>query len=325
MASVCTYTSYTPSTCHQTLIRIKEFLEGKGWHTNLFVDNAEGKAWASDGGGGYDFVTGGDSESFLEIISEGYDYVYGVTPGNQQTMMYRFRVTANGNDPLAEYLYISMIDPNNLSINYAIPTLPSDQNSFYRSYMGIPSGSGLTLHAFDLTTGSPTFDMFVLQLTDYVVQMFAIGTPDLFVDTDEFWCFHAVNSALAYYNLTAITLRTGPPICKWNGLRSANSGLFQPNFYCNGVSGVQASMTFICPYAGAVQKNDYMGKRSFIKPIWFTQDAGDQVFPAGSYPWYFCKWAGLDMAETITYGSQQYVVFPDGITNKDFGIAFRIA
>jgi len=317
MTSVNTYTSYTPATCHLALTRIREFLIANGWTEEEYVSGME---WLSDGDGTYSWQLGGDAETFLDMSSQGYNGL-----GNQD-MRYRFWVTASGADPLAEYLYVSLVDPTDPEVDENVSTTPVLQKYVTYLRIGIPTGTGLTIHAFDLNTGFPTFATFILQLTDYFNVLFAIGCPDLFVTTDEVWGIWGASTALAYYTITGHNLQTRQPLAKWNNYRGGNTGVWQSNHYCGGTYGWSATnYGFIAPYGGAVQLNAYAGRRSFIKPIYFCTDDNDQLWPVGSYPWYYCRWPGLDLGETITYGGQQYVVFPDGFTSKDYGIGMRIA
>ena len=242
-------------------------------------------------------------------------------------MNYRFRVLASGADANAEYMYVTLTDHENLDLDYESPTHPVLQN--YKGYvtMGIPSGSGLKLHCFSLNTGHPTFVVFIFQFTDYFLNMICLGVPELFHLPSEIWGLWGVTSALDWYNEPDIILGTSIPCGFYNGYRSDyNSGLFRQNHECSGIYGYRTYYdAFINSLGYMVQKNDYCGKRSFVKPMFYCQDGDDKIFPCGVIPYYFCKWGGLDINEIITYGSQQWRVFPDSSVDQEFGFGLRIA
>lgn len=73
-----------------------------------------------------------------------------------------------------------------------------------------------------------------------------------------------------------------------------------------------------------LQANDWSGKRPMFRQTIFINDASNLVQPIGMLPNYLCRFSGLQIGQTLTYGSEEYLVFPIHSVNDIPGIAFRI-
>lgn len=72
--------------------------------------------------------------------------------------------------------------------------------------------------------------------------------------------------------------------------------------------------------------NNWSGRRMLMKAVNYGQSRVDDTWkPIGRTPYYFLPFTGLSIGETISYGSEEYMVFPIGRVDWKWGVAFRVA
>lgn len=98
-------------------------------------------------------------------------------------------------------------------------------------------------------------------------------------------------------------------------------------YYCNDLYGRETNILVTLPnLIPAINLNAFSNKRTMLKPIYFKVSSIDSsMVPICKGNYYFMMFSGLEIGETLTYGTEQYLVFPlSGITCP-YGVAFRIA
>lgn len=301
------------------LSKFKTFAQAQGWTIDQYLTSQEWKYNA----GTYEWMAG--NEDFLQIRSAGY--------GNQN-MVYRFRAFGEGSDPQAEKLYVKGIDPNHTAIE-SISTHPVDQNAYntavYVSYLSLSPGTTPTLWLF----GNDKILIMINKTTTEFIQGFVVGSPELFDPAEDEGFFVATStngnnynykwydyaSQSSYYN-SPFYGYPNQTLAWYDGAgRSSTDWKYNAEFYYNDNPG--GSFNKLTRAVGA---NNFTGKRTLIKPTVFVKRQSDGVwFPLGTLPVYLIEFAGLTIGETLTYGTEQYLAFPNSITTRKYGFAVRIA
>jgi len=87
-----------------------------------------------------------------------------------------------------------------------------------------------------------------------------------------------------------------------------------------------APAEFLANFDECLTVNGFSGRRTMMKQILSYKRNADSVWvPVARSPFYVCNFLGCTIGETLTYGSEQYMVFPICTVSDTAGIAFRIA
>lgn len=300
------------------LSKLRTFALAQGWSVGYWHQNS---IWSSDGDGTYSFAHAG-SEDNLELRSNGYGL---------QNLVYRFR--KSNNDALADWINMSMIDPNNDTINDTLSTAPYLQNRenwTSQVYCSMPASSFPEM----CLIGNDKVIYVHNRYNSIFCPSWGFGTPELIPEEG------AVEDEFNWYwiqNLTGTDWDqiTSPALAaSWFGPFSN----FTRNYYMNGQSNLyEESFTTMFPNylenwtdkwsqrQHLIMPNGFSGYRNIVSVPWFRENMSTGVFRCmGHSPIYYIPWAGLTWGELITRGSESYIVFPHLWTTSLYGVAWRV-
>ena len=318
---------YNPTSHKDVLSKFRAFALARGWTIDKYETS---KDWLWDSGNSkYDWLAG--TSDFLQIYSNGY---------GSQTLVFRFHFEGTGADGQSEWCYVTGINPSNRTPDDQSSVVPRIQNTYNGTrmrYHSLPSGTDVALWLF----GNDKFLIAVDQVASNVVLIWYVGTFELFQST-----MATVAMARATYANTGASgiskwyeAETYPSFFVspwdnwgvnlsyyshgwWDGL-VVNGDSLRPNIAFAG-DGVKTWLAFN-EVAHAVRANNFTGKRTLIKQVYFGQRQSDGLWmPIGTAPFYRIEFAGLQIGENIKYGSEEYLVFPNTFSNSKYGNAFRI-
>lgn len=319
---------YNPTSHKDVLSKFRAFALAQGWTIDKYETS---KDWLWDGAK-YDWLAG--NTDFLQIYSNGY---------GSQDLIFRFHFEGTGVDGQSEGSYITGINPNERTPDDQISTKPYLQDE----YMGsrnvntntLPPGAHVALWLF----GNDKHLIAVDQVSASIVIMWFVGTFEL---------FNPGMATVAFCRATFI-YTSGATVWKWYQAESypnqyvspwdtysssasysyyhqywwdgawQNGERIKPNISFNGSDAVQLHV--FNSLSRAVRANTFTGKRVLIKPTYFGKRVSDDVWmPIGTLPFYRIESSGLQIGESVTYGSEEYLVFPNTFPSRKYGQAFRI-
>jgi len=316
---------YNPTSHKDVLSKFRAFALARGWTIDKYVTSVD---WAWDGGK-YDWLAG--NSDFLQIYSPGY---------GSQELVFRFHWNGLGADGQAEWVYMTGTRPGFRTPNDAISTRPYDQDEYNGSRMkqfSLSPGAHVALWLF----GNDKHLIAVDQVSASIVIMWFVGTFELFQPTMSTVSMcrstyvHTGSSAQYYwYRAEEFPSLFISPWDNWG-----TTATFYDQAFFDGESAIGS---YVIPnvaftyqdtiktagfnqQANAVRSNSFTGKRTLIKPTYFGRRNSDSVFmPIGTMPFYRIVSGGLQIGETVTYGSEEYLVFPNTFPSRKYGTAFRI-
>ena len=96
--------------------------------------------------------------------------------------------------------------------------------------------------------------------------------------------------------------------------------------YLQGAGDSQSGNFVFLNVGECLKANYYSNKRPMLRMVYFGKRSSDSVWvPICKSPYYFLETAGLTIGETLTYGSEEFIVFPVGPYYSPIGIAVQIA
>jgi len=326
--SLVNYVKYSNPTSHKDVLsKLRTFALDRGWTVDYYETS---KQWAYDSGSSqYDFLSGQTYDhDNLQIYTNGY--------GNQDVVV-RFRADDDSGDPQEEQLWVRGIDPSYRNVDHSNSDDPISQNFFTGTYFQPLSLSPGTMPAVWFF-GNDKFICGVVQVASNFIQTFFCGVIELFDQStnDGIWevstCYYSASSN-AWYNLIGSTNMNFA--CFWS---PDGDSSYYYKFWFEGdktAGRIDSNCGFGADdgYLGefnklsyCVRQNAWTGKRVLIKPTLFGQRRSDNVwYPIGTYPFYCIEFAGLQIGQELTYGSERYIVFPTAFPDRQYGFAFRIA
>lgn len=316
---------YNPTSHKDVLSKIRSFAIAQGWTSDKYVTS---KDWLHDGSK-YDWLTG--TTDFLQLYSNGY---------GSHELVFRFHWQGNGSDAQAEFGYLTGIKPGNRTPDDQVSAKPYAQNPFcgrYGYHDSFPSGTHVALWIF----GNSKFIIVVDQVSSDTLLQFYFGTIELF------------DEAMSTFGFTRMTQWTGAThrpwykmkdqegyfVSPWDGGWGTTSGGGYNQFWWDGdvASGDRVRHNCRFAYDGSlihfafnslsrtVRANTFTGKRVLIKPTVFGKRRSDDIWtPIGTFPFYRIECSGLQIGEKVTYGAEEYLVFPNSFAGKKYGTAYRI-
>lgn len=309
---------YNVSSHKDVLAKIRNFALARGWTSDHYETGVQ---WANTGGGYYDWIAG--NEDFLQLWSDAH---------GSQNMVFRFRATGSGADPQEEILHLTGIEPARRALDHASSYHPVDRYSYTHSYsrrLSLSPGQMPCLWLF----GDDQFIFAIIQMTAGLVQGLFFGTVELFDTSDVLY-------------LSLLSQSPSTTLRKWYEAESWLTAFRMPFYFwqdtyniywCNtGVGGsgtLRYNLRFTHEQAQgyfnkldqAVAANNFSGKRTLIKPTVFMQRASDSLwYPVGTFPIYWIVYEGLQIGQTLTYGTEQYLCFPSIYSSAKYGIAARV-
>jgi len=318
-----------PSSHHDVLAKLKTFAEANGWTSNYY--NNQNKIWGATGSSPpYGWISG--SESHLSLSSTGY--------GSNDLHM-RFRCEATGSDPSAEIWWMSGINPGTSTTpDGSSSTEPQLQNSYtshLRQKIYLSPGTMSAVWFF----GNARFVMIALAIDTSFMCFMHFGMPEMF-KTNSTNTFYRCNTGhhwdsptfSKWYDAFTYPTRWRFPHeykgnitypSSWDVAAGNNHPTWHWSTACNLQAEGQATPGYFNNCIGAIKLNPWTGKRTMINPVVFLQREIDSVwFPVGYWPWFYTPFGGLGFGDTLTYGSEEYLVFPDYFSTRTNGIAFRV-
>lgn len=317
----------SPSSHKDVLQKIKVFAVAQGWTLTWEQNN---KYWGDTGGGVYGWLAGPDNEDNLQLTSSGY---------GSQSIIVRFRASANGVDPQAEWIYVNVIDPNYPSVDTSISNNPVRHHSMGDSFVDKLSQSPASIPAMYLF-GNDKFILAIMQMTTTYWVAISFGSIELFdqTRTDGYgsWTSHWTYSnvyqwyqLLTYsgyfhypgYRTSALSPNYGT---MWMEGQEGDGGRVVIDPYLNAAY-LDGLVDVWTSYKYAAATNAWTGKRVLLKPTVFYKRRADDLWePLGTLPFYFCSFYGLTIGEELDYGAETYKIFPNLRNDRDKGMAMRI-
>jgi len=317
--SLLTYAKYAAPTSHKDVLsKIRTFAVAQGWVSD---DYQTSKQWALTNGT-YGWMPG--TEDFLQLSSIGY---------GSQDMIFRFKWEGTGVDSEAELCYLTGIEPGQGTPNNTLSTHPVLQDDYTQarySKCSLPPGATTALWVF----GNDKFIIAINQINETFLMAFYFGTIELFdpSETECFMCTGSHYSGSGFYEWYEAEDVSQHFVSPWVQSLLAN----YPFWYYDGGSSGDVAYNVQHHESGsyhgefnvldnAVARNNFTGKRTLIKPtVYFKRDSDSLWFPAGTFPFYIIDYTGLTIGQTLTYGSEEYLCFPDWFSSRRYGTAFRV-
>jgi hypothetical protein len=308
-----------PTDHHDVLAKLKTFAETTcSWTVDYnYNNNIE---W---GGAGVGWQAG--SESHYQFYSTGY--------GNQK-LIARLKGEAEGTLSQHEWLYICGIEPDTSprTPDTSSGSDPIDQDEWNHLRYKRLSVSPGTMHACWFF-GTSKYIHAIIAIDSSFCVSFHFGScelfksndkgiyfanPGLYTDTNNYWYNAWANPN--DWRMVPYYAGTGTYPALWDANDNSAHPTYKQSMHPN--DGTPAFASTI----DALKLNTWTGKRILIKPIVFMQRKSDSVYyPLGTWPFYYLDYTGLSMGDTLTYGTEEYMVFPDVFNTRQYGIAFRIA
>ena len=316
---------YNPTSHKDVLSKIRSFAIAQGWTSDKYVTS---KDWLHDGSK-YDWLTG--TTDFLQLYSNGY---------GSHELVFRFHWQGDGLDAQAEFCYLTGIKPGNRTPNDQLSTKPYGQDPFCGSYGyhdSFPSGTHVALWIF----GNSKFIIVVDQVSSDTLLQFYFGTIELFDEAMSTFGFTRMTqwTGGTHRPWYEMKLQEGYFVSPWDGGWSTNSTTGYWQFWWDGDVASGDRVRHNCRFGSdgslihfafnslskAVRANTFTGKRVLIKPTIFGKRRSDDIWtPIGTFPFYRIECSGLQIGEKVTYGSEEYLVFPNSFAGKKYGTAYRI-
>jgi hypothetical protein len=319
---------YNPTSHKDVLSKIRTFALARGWTSDKYVTS---KDWLWDSGNSkYDWLAG--TTDFLQLYSNGY---------GTHELTFRFHWQGDGSDAQAEWGYLTGIKVGSRTPNDQSSIKPYIQDTYCGAYGysdSFPSGAHVALWLF----GNSKFIMVVDQVSSDTVLQFYFGTAELFQQAMSTFGFTRMAQWVVTPHHHWYTMKDYQTnfISPWDGGWNINPGGGYRQFWWDGdeCSADRVRMNFKFTSADgltaqafnslgrAVRANTFTGKRVLIKPTIFGKRRSDDVWmPIGTFPFYRIECSGLQIGEKVTYGTEEYLVFPNTFAGKKYGTAYRIA
>lgn len=305
------------------LSKLKDFATAYGWVAENYQTS---KVWGLVSGVTYGWIAG--DQDFLDLSSTGY--------GSQ---VLRFRLLVDPYDASDDTLYTCPIDPANPSVSTASATSAHLQNSWQTTYydkMSLPRGTIPQVWFF----GDAKFILVVVQVSATEVATFAWGLPELDsgLQNDALiwhWPGHYMGNESSTFSWQTLTTNLtywwncfGVTFPYQTGYLAHWTAAARATDYVKSNMGIATTAV-----AGNFTKlddvlavNGFTNKRTLVRPTSFLKNVSTGVwYPAGVLPVAYCKFTGLSIGSTITYGAESYLAFPVVLSTHDYGIAVRIA
>ena len=316
---------YNPTSHKDVLSKIRTFAVARGWTSDKYVTS---KDWLWDSGNSkYDWLAG--TSDFLQLYSNGY---------GTHELVYRLHWEGTGVDGLSEWGHLTGMKPGKRTTNDQIGTKPYLQDTFSGAYGytdSFPSGAHVALWLF----GNDKFIIVVDQVSSDTLLMFYFGTIELFQEAMSTYSFCRMaqfsTTNHKWYNMKLYDYWNTPWDSGWN----VTSGGHYLQCWWDGNSSSADRVRHNCKFTTIdtyshfafnslpriVRANSFTGKRVLLKPTVFGQRRSDNVWmPIGTFPIYRIECSGLQIGEKVTYGSEEYLVFPNIYAGRKYGVAFRI-
>jgi hypothetical protein len=317
-----------PSDHHDVLNKLKSFAVSIGWTSDYYYDtNID---WGSTGGTPpYGFISGG--RSMCQLYSTGY----GVANAD---LIVRYACNIDSGDPQHEWFIQYGVKPGERTLDYYDSNGPlTESQGIFSDYIyGYNSMSPGTMNAVWFF-GTTKILIMVISVDTSFCYYTVFGFPELFDETDPgviyscgscfqnsvskvYW--YNANNQRSEYRLPWQFIGSGGPTCNAWGVRNSSEG---PTRRYGTSCNTDVSAGYFAECRRAVRLNSWTGKRTMIKPIEFYYNPTAGVwYPLGTWPFYYIPFAGFSMGDTVTYGAEEYLVFPDCFASRQNGIAFRI-
>lgn len=316
---------YNPTSHKDVLSKIRTFAVAQGWTSDKYETS---KDWLHDGGK-YDWLTG--NSDFLQLYSNGY---------GTHELTFRFHWNGDGIDAQSEWCYLTGIDVGSRTPNDQSGSKPYLQDTYcgsYGYYDSFPSGAHVALWLF----GNDKFIIVVDQITSDTLLQFYFGTIELFNTTMSTLGFTRMTQWLGGTHQKWYDMKTQESywISPWDGGWGTTAGGGYRQFWWEGAECSGDRVRHNCKFTSAsglshfafnslsrvVRANTFTGKRVLIKQTVFGKRRSDDVWmPIGTLPFYRIECSGLQIGEKVTYGSEEYLVFPNSFAGKKYGTAYRI-
>ena len=305
---------------HELLKEIKIFAQAQGWTVVEFLEDVQ---WASVGGGNYNFIAG--TEKYLELYSAGY---------GSQNLRYRFRSAgsslgdANNRQILGHGHTVALTRPNTQS---AHPQNQTSKWSIMFTYAGIRVQETTIPEVW--LFGNSKFIFVVVRHDSQITSSLYFGSIEL-EDFDT-----SIVGGYAYFPIDTNTLWTSysmtynscfdmfPGSISSYLYYAGDTKAFETDHYhsfrCAGSNIYLSKLGPALPQL--VVKNAYSEIRPLTKQIEFVKDTDGFFIPIGTIPIYRINFNGFVIGQEITYDSDKYLVFPNGMYNNYFGLAVQIA
>jgi hypothetical protein len=305
------------------LSKLRTFATTYGWVSENYQVS---KAWAAIGGGSYGWVAG--DQDFLDLSSTGY--------GSQ---VLRMRLLVDPYDALDDTLYNCPINPTNVVVSTTSATSPhlqQNQQTTNWNRTSLPKGTIPQVWFF----GNAHFILVVAQVSATAVVTFAFGLPELDSGMqDESMMFHWPGHYMAdetatysWQNLSTYYTQwwnclgwvggtVGAGTVAWWGAAIRSSEHYKTNMriLTTAVAGEFNQLDDV------LSLNGFSGKRTMVRPTVFLKDTSTGVwYPAGNMATYYTIFSGLTIGQTLTYGAEEYLIFPTLLNSYTYGMAVRI-
>ena len=311
------------------LNKLRVFAVANGWTQQYY--SPEG-IWEDQGGGYYDWTDyQGDDQDHLGLYSNGYggqDLCFRFSSGNWSQYPAYDIVDVNCQKPLYSTLdHASSVYPDYNHITYI-------WNSINYGYcFTTPPGTFPGVWFF----GNKYFIGVELQLSSEVVATFMFGTFQQLPEVTSLYpnelnifhpCYYSFKSQYTQWDdSNSKVAGTGymgyanTPVILIDG-----SGKYSNCYKPNMSSWLNAKCTGIFnKYTNCDCINNFSNRRMLIKPNMFLyQSSIDVWYPAGSLPVYYLKTEGLEIAEVLRFGGEEYMCFPNTKKSFSYGHAWRI-
>lgn len=296
------------------LAKLKDFAVAQGW-TN--VEYQTSKAWTNLGGGVYGWAAG--SEDFLLLTSPGW---------GSQTLQFRMRVYPTSGDALDNTFEIQgHKGTTSYDTGSTHPLLKTATVwSINRPWHSLPSSTIPVTWLF----GNDKFLMVVCKVDDEFCVFIPFGTFEL-VDPSETeadflpWNVTAYGPTQRWYShQISFPYDFSTADCiYYDGARKASTG--GVNWTMSTSTNTYSGSKFD-NYGRAVLRNIYSAIRPIFKQKFYVQKTSDSRYRLLGSAWVYRIWTeGLQIGQKIKYGSDEYLVFPNGRVLEWFmGIAVRI-
>jgi hypothetical protein len=312
-----------PTSHHDVLTKLKTFAEAQGWTSDYYYSNSY--YWGATGSSPpYGFMAGPPNESHLGLSSNGYGY---------SDMIIRFQCNATGSDPQNETFYCAGIIPGTAKTPDGNSSSdPYTQSEFTHTRYAVNSMSPGTMSAVWFF-GSKRQILIVLAIDSSFCTFTFFGMPDLFKTTDGGFI---TASGGSYHDAYVYWYDAWTQTNEWDFAAEKTGSASYPNSYDvndGSTHAVWRPNVFVNATGTghfnnvyeAIQQNAWTGKRTMVQPTVFVERKSDSVwYPVGTWPWFYTSFSGLAMGDTLTYGAEEYIVFPENFNTRDNGIAFRI-
>ena len=316
---------YNPTSHKDVLSKIRNFAVAQGWTSDTYETS---KDWLHDGSK-YDWLAG--TSDFLQLYSNGY---------GTHDLIFRFHWEGTGVDAQAETCYLTGIPPGSRTPDDQIATKPYLQDMYTGIYGyddTFPSGAHVALWIF----GNDKFIIVVDQVSSDTLLQYYFGTIEMFDQEASTFGFTRMTqwtggSLVPWYNMKT---QESYFISPWDGGWGTTSGGGYTHAWWDGdeASGDRTRHNCRFTYTNLVnhfafnslsrivRANTFTGKRVLVKPTVFGQRRSDDIWmPIGTFPFYRIECSGLQIGEMVTYGTEEYLTFPNSFAGKKYGTAYRI-